>query len=114
MRPLVTLIITTAIDTTTRLLCVREVFEETEEPYVQWVEAAPVVPVVETTTAIERPKRLVRNMVRSDGRGRLLPASGGYTSGCSSQDKPWSYGNVVRDDGVGVVATANSTLHHWR
>ena len=42
MRPLVTLIITTAIDTTTRLLCVREVFEETEEPYVQWVEAAPV------------------------------------------------------------------------
>jgi Domain of unknown function (DUF4407) len=101
MRPFVPPIIATAIDTTTKPLhSARQVFEETEEihfglrrshrvtvtseetaePEGQWVEATRVeasraAPVVESTTAIEGPKRLARNTTRSDR--RQLPSSEG-------------------------------------
>ncbi len=101
MRPFVPPIIATAIDTTTKpLRAAREVFEETEEihfslrrshrvtvtseetaePEEQWVEATRVeasraTPVVESTAAIEGPKRLTRNTTRNDR--RQLPSSDG-------------------------------------
>lgn len=103
MRPFVPPIVVTAIDTTTKpLRAVREVFEETEEihismrrshrvtvtseepaePEESWAETTRVAasrggPVVEaeTTTAIEEPKRLMRNTTRTDR--RQLPSSKG-------------------------------------
>lgn len=103
IRPFVPPIVATAIDTTTKpLRAAREVFEETEEihfslrrshrvtvtseetaePEEQWVEAtrveaARVAPIAETTTAIEGPKRLTRNTIRSEGGKRQLPSSDG-------------------------------------